>query len=171
MTDHGSTTDGGEESRHDRDPGEFSRTDGGEFEAESDESARPSRVLQVIDAIYYALGIVVLTVAGSAVLSFAVGAGWNGVKFALFVVGTFAFGIASIQLRPKPAWREERRFSIEPDEETPFQATIQRLPPLSGRLDPAERLSVAARLFLGAIFTLATSFLMEAVLGVGVPTA
>jgi hypothetical protein len=133
--------------------------------------ARSRRVLQLVDALYYALGILLACLLLATGLGYGFGAGLVSVKFWLFVFGIFGFGIGAIQLRPTPAWRDEPRFSIEPDGETAFQAAIQRVPPLRGHpLPPDQRLSVGARLFLGSLLTLATSFLMEVVFGVGVPS-
>jgi len=130
------------------------------------------RLLRVVDALWYALGVALLSLVAALVLTFPLGAGWPAVKLWLFVFGMGAFGLSALELRPTPRWREEPRFSIEPDADTPFQSAVQRVPPLRGNpLAPDERFSTGARLFFGSLLTLATSFLMEAVLGVGVPTA
>jgi hypothetical protein len=128
------------------------------------------RVLRLVDALLYAVGLTVVFALVSAIVSFPAGAGWPGVKFGLFVLGLLAFGVAALELRPTPRWRDDPRFSLDTDDETWFQGLIQRVPPLrSNPLSPDERFSTGARLFLAGILTLATSFLMEAVLGVGVP--
>jgi hypothetical protein len=128
------------------------------------------RLLQVVDALLYAVGLTLVLALVSALVSFATGAGWPGVKFGLFVLGLFVFGVAALDLRPTPRWRDEPRFSLDGDEETWFQGRIQQIPPLRGNaLPPDERFSTGAKLFLAGVVTLATSFLMETVLGVGVP--
>lgn len=131
---------------------------------------RGGRLLRLADAVLYALVLTAALAAVSIVVSFPLGGGWVGVKLLLFVFGLLVFGVGSLQLRPAPPWREERRFSLETDEETRFQALVHRLPPLRWRdLPPEERWSVALRLVLAGLSTLGLSFLLEAVFGVGVP--
>lgn len=130
------------------------------------------RILRVVDALLYAVGVTVVLTVVSALVSLATGAGWPGVKFGLFVLGLFVFGVAALDLRPTPRWRDEPRFSLDSDEETWFQEHLQRVPPLRGNaLPPEERFSTGAKLFLAGVLTLGTSFLMETVLGIGVPAA
>lgn len=128
------------------------------------------RILRVVDALLYAVGLTLVLALVSALVSLPTGAGWTGVKFGLFVLGLFVFGVAALDLRPTPRWRDEPRFSLDGDGETWFQGRLQRIPPLRGNtLPPEERFSTGAKLFVAGVLTLATSFLMETVLGIGVP--
>ncbi|HET7323099.1 MAG TPA: hypothetical protein VFJ06_02080 [Halococcus sp.] len=125
---------------------------------------------KALDALVYAVTWVAVLVAISALVSFLVGSGWVGVKYVLFFVGFFLFGISALQLRPKPAWkREDDEEPSERREETRFQAFVQRIPPL-GRygLPPDERLPPAAKLFVASVLALLVSFVMETGFGVAV---
>lgn len=126
------------------------------------------RLRQALDALVYAIAFVTVLVALAAVVSFPVGGGWVGVKFALFFVGFFLFGLSAFQLRPTPPWKEDENDTSDGErDETRFQAAVQRLPPL-GRygLAPDDRLSPAAKLFLASVVVLLVSYVMEAGFGV-----
>ena len=126
------------------------------------------RLRQALDALVYAIAFVTVLVALAAVVSFPVGGGWVGVKFALFFVGFFLFGLSAFQLRPTPPWKEDESDTSDGErDETRFQAAVQRLPPL-GRygLAPDDRLSPAAKLFLASVVVLLVSYVMEAGFGV-----
>lgn len=126
------------------------------------------RLVRALDALVYGLAVTAVLVVVSAAISFPLGGGWPGVKNLLFVLGFALFGLASFQLRPTPPWREEDAATDE-RRETRFQTAVQAVPPLRWYdLPPDDRLLTPARLFLGSVLTLAVSFLMEAVLGVGV---
>jgi hypothetical protein len=124
------------------------------------------RLRQTLDALVYSLVFVAVLVALAAAVSFPLGAGWVGVKFALFFVGFFLFGLSALRLRPTPPWKDEDPASDDRDESR-FQAVVQRLPPL-GRygLAPEERLPPPAKLFVASVLVLVTSFVMEAGFGV-----
>lgn len=125
------------------------------------------RARQALDALVYAIAWVAVLVAVSAVVSFPVGGGWVGVKFVLFFVGFFLFGLSAFRLRPTPPWKDDNGGTSGEREETRFQAFVQRLPPL-GRygLAPDERLSTAAKLFVASVLALLVSFVMETGFGV-----
>lgn len=127
------------------------------------------RARQALDVLVYAVAVTAAFVAASALVSFPVGSGWVGVKFALFFLGFFLFGISTFQLRPKSSWKRDDEEPDTPDErtETGFQALVQRIPPL-GRygLPPDDRLSPAAKLFAASLFVLLVSFVMETTFGV-----
>jgi hypothetical protein len=124
------------------------------------------RARQALDVLMYAVVWVATLVAVSAVVSFPLGGGWVGVKYVLFFVGFFLFGLSALRLRPTPPWKDDRETSGE-REETRFQAFVQRLPPL-GRygLAPDERLSAATKLFIASVLSLVFSYLLETVFGI-----
>ena len=131
----------------------------------------PLLVLKLLDLCLYGLTVAVVLICAATVASFALGAGWGGSKYLLFVVGFLLFGLGAIGMRPKGAWKddddddESRRVSS--DDETRFQAFVQALPPLRWyELDPDDRLSLAAKLFVGSLLVLGTSFVMETAFGV-----
>jgi hypothetical protein len=130
------------------------------------EQARRAR--QALDVLMYAVVWVATLVAASAVVSFPLGGGWVGVKYTLFFVGFFLFGLSALQLRPTPPWkRDGSEMTSGEREETRFQAFVQRLPPL-GRygLAPDERLPAAVKLFVASVLALLVSFVMETSFGV-----
>ncbi|EMA42731.1 DUF7555 family protein [Halococcus saccharolyticus] len=133
----------------------------------------PLLVLKLLDLCLYGLTMAVVIICAATVVSFALGAGWGGSKYLLFVIGFLLFGIGSFGMRPKGAWKdddddddgESRRVSS--DDETRLQAFVQAIPPLRWyELDPDDRLSLAAKLFVGSLFVLGTSFVMETAFGV-----
>jgi hypothetical protein len=130
------------------------------------EQARRAR--QALDVLMYAVVWVATLVAVSAVVSFPLGGGWVGVKYVLFFVGFFLFGLSALRLRPTPPWkRDDSEMTSGEREETRFQAFVQRLPPL-GRygLAPDERLSAATKLFIVSVLSLVLSYLLETVFGI-----
>jgi len=142
----------------------------------------PRRGRQVLDALVYAIVVTGVAFVIGAVVSFPLGGGLLGIKYFLFLVGFVLFGYGAFQLRPSRAWKVDKsgdEIEIERNEktgdvvgsreETRFQSSVQRLPPLSRySIPPDERFSPDAKLFLASIAILLTSFLMEAVFGVGV---
>jgi hypothetical protein len=133
-----------------------------------DDRPRPEafRLRQALDALVYAVAFVAALVVLAAVVSVPIGWGWVGVKYALFFVGFFLFGLSTLQLRPTPPWKDEDE-TVDERAETGFQAAVQRLPPL-GRygLAPDERLPPPAKLFVASVLVLLTSFVMETGFGV-----
>jgi hypothetical protein len=124
------------------------------------------RLRQALDALVYAVAFVTVLVALAAVVSVPLGWGLVGVKFALFFVGFFLFGLSALQLRPTPPWKGADEPTDERTE-TRFQAAVQRLPPL-GRygLAPDDRLPPPAKLFVASVLVLLTSFVMETSFGI-----
>lgn len=126
------------------------------------------RLRQALDAFVYAVAFVAVLVALAAVVSVPLGAGWVGVKYVLFFVGFFLFGLSALQLRPTPPWKDEDETTDE-RAETRFQAAVQRLPPLPRYgLAPDERLPPPAKLFVTSVLVLLTSFVMETGFGIAV---
>lgn len=131
----------------------------------------PELLLKLLDLCLYGLTVAVVLVCVSAVVSFALGAGWGGSKYLLFVVGFLLFGVGAIGMRPKGAWKDDgdddESQRVSSDDETRFQAFVQAIPPLRWyELDPDDRLSLAAKLFVGSLLVLGTSFVMETAFGV-----
>ncbi|EMA55062.1 MULTISPECIES: DUF7555 family protein [Halococcus] len=132
----------------------------------------PVLLLKLLDLCLYGLTIAIVLVCVATVVSFAFGAGWGGSKYLLFVIGFLLFGLGAIGMRPKGAWKDDdddddeaRRVSS--DDETRFQAFVQSIPPLRRyELDPDDRLSLAAKLFVGSLLVLGASFAMETVFGI-----
>lgn len=144
-------------------------------------SATGRRARQAVDAVVYAVAVAGVVFGLGLAVGLLAGGGLVTAKFVMFVVGILAFGYATFQLRPDPPWdteeTEEGEIKVtrnEPDgrvmggrDETRFQAAVQRIPPLPWySLPPDERLSVAFKLFLASLATLAGSFVLEAVFGV-----
>lgn len=125
---------------------------------------------QALDAAVYAVVLVAVVVGASAVVSLPVGWGLVGVKYVLFVLGFFLFGVSTFQLRPRPPWKDDDTGeTVGTRDESRFQRLVQRVPPL-GRygLAPDDRLSPAAKRFLSSLLLLAVSFVLETVFGVAV---
>jgi len=130
--------------------------------------------LKLADAVLYA---VVLTAVWSAIflpVSLLLGGDLVGVKWGLFVVGFLTLGVGSFKLRPGKQWREDDEGLIADSRgESQVQRLVDRLPPFRDRVEPPRndhRLSDGLKLLLGAVCMLLTSFLLEAVFGVGVPS-
>lgn len=146
--------------------------------------------LRVLDAVTYAVGLTVVAVAVAVPPGFALWGGPAGVKFGLFLVGFAYFGYASLLLWPSRPPGDAGRDppSDDPDEasepggrppdagreggpgreSTRFERALVGLPPLDRyRIPPSARFSPGAKLMLASLTTLAVSFGMEVVLGVG----
>lgn len=134
-----------------------------------------SRLLRTIDGVVYAVVTTTVTVLLGIALSFGLGGSWTGVKVWLFFAGLFLFGMGTLFLWPRAAWKEgdsaldEMRPSSDDqgDKESPFQRLAIKFVPNSLALPPDERWSDGARLFLTSLLVLGTSYAMEAYLGIG----
>ncbi len=121
--------------------------------------------LRLLDAVAYALVVTALAFAGGALLGFAIGRGWVGAKYVLFVVGFLTFGYASFALRPRPPWKDAD--PAEPgDARRTVEATVANALPRGLRLPPDDRVGIGGKLLLASVLILLASFLMETVLGV-----
>jgi len=130
----------------------------------------------LLDSVVSGLGVAVLTFVPLTVLNFAFGADWVGVKYWLFVVAMLLFGVSLWLLRPDRPWEDD-------DEDTGgaesisadighFEATVHALPPLSwAEIPPDDRASSGLRLFLASTLLFLTSYVMENVFSVCVPSA
>jgi len=111
---------------------------------------------------------VVATVVGVAAGGLAAG-GLGVAKTILFVLGFLLFGLGAIELRPPPAWKDEKRFSLAPSGESRVDRLVRRLPPLNGRAVPAgQRIGRGTKWFAAGLLVLVVSYAMEALLGAGV---
>jgi hypothetical protein len=145
------------------------------------QTTTPKRARQALDAVMYGLAVAAMVFVVGALLGVVLGGGLVTAKFVMFVVGLLMFGYATFQLRPDPPWDTKRTDDgkvkvtkndpggsvVNSRDETKFQATVQRIPPLSRySLPPDDRLSVGAKLFVASLATLAWSFVLETVFGV-----
>lgn len=139
---------------------------------------------RLLDLAGYAVGLTVAVAALLAPASLFAGAGWNGVKFGLFVVGTLCFGYATVLLwpsrpdarrdggRPRPERSrdgrpEAGRTPEGPRTRTRFEAALDRVPPLRWvPLGPADRFHPGTKLYAASLLMLAVSYVMEAAFGV-----
>lgn len=118
---------------------------------------------KLLDTLAYAVALSLVVFLTTTAVSFALGAGWGGVKYLLFVLGFLAFGVGAFLLRPTPAWRDEPL--VQRTGQTPFERAVRRL--LGERaLAPDQQLPTGARLFVAGLLLLAVSFVMESVFGV-----
>jgi FtsH-binding integral membrane protein len=161
--DNGFERDRGHERNRDRGPDHGRNTEGGRGR-----STRRRHWLQVLDALVYSIAVAGLLTLAASVLSVGFGGGLVGAKYLLFLVGFALFAVGAIGMRPTPAWKDGDSAGIVGlGEETRFQGTLHRLPPLRRYdLAPAERLSAGAKLFITSLLVLGTSFVFETVFGV-----
>lgn len=125
----------------------------------------------------YALAVAAVATAGALVLGLISGGGLVHTKIFLFVSGWLLMGYAVVRLWPSdPSEVSKRSGSVDPtgetigavDSGTRFQQTVDRLPPVRWLPQPSPGLQLTdgAKLFLGSVMVLLTSFLMETVFGV-----
>ena len=120
------------------------------------------RARQALDALVYAVAWVVVLAAVAAVVSLPFGDALVGVKFVLFFVGFFIFGVSTFQLRPTPPWKGDEDEPSGEREVTRFEALVQRVSPTERHgLSPDERLSPPAKLFVASVLALCVSYVME----------
>lgn len=132
--------------------------------------------LVCLDAIGYALTVALVTVVVALAASVATGGWLLRTKTLLFLGGFLLMGYATIRLwpsspdGPRGGTTDERGPSTggPPFEETRFQSFVRTLPPLRWLPSPSysRRIAPAGKLFLGSLFVLLASYLMEAVLGI-----
>ncbi|SEW01564.1 DUF7555 family protein [Natrinema salifodinae] len=139
---------------------------------------RSAAVLVGLDALTYALAVAVTTTVGAVVVGVLTGGGLLRAKYLLFGAGFLLMGYATLRLWPASA----TDFDHDADtvtggyddavpaerDETRFQRYVRALPPLRWlRLPPPERrLAPPTKLFVGSVFVLAVSYLLEAVFGI-----
>jgi len=126
------------------------------------------------DAVGYALAVAAVAVVAAVVVGVATGGGLVRAKVLLFVGGWTLLAYATVRLWPRPTGNaestaDERGRSLPGTAEpTRFRAIVRSLPPLRwmGPPPPTRRLRPPAKLFLGAIFVLLASLVMEVAFGV-----
>ncbi|PSQ38330.1 hypothetical protein BRD13_06565 [Halobacteriales archaeon SW_5_70_135] len=167
----GSRTDGRPDERRPRSPADDRRRDSAE-PTETSVPPAPRRLVYAEFALW--VGLLTATLAALAtVVGVTAGgptAGGLGVaKTLLFALGFVLFGLGAIELRPPPAWKEERRFSLAPSGESRVDRLVRRLPPLNGRAIPSDqRVGRGVKWFAAGLLVLVVSYAMETVLGAGV---
>ena len=87
----------------------------------------PLLLLKLLDLCLYGLAVAAVLVCLTAVVSFALGSGWGGSKYLLFVVGFLLFGLGSFGMRPRGAWKDDDdddRLLASNDGESRFGALV-----------------------------------------------
>lgn len=131
------------------------------------------------DALGYALVVTVVATVVAVILGVASGGGLVRAKALLFLAGIALMAYATARLWPSSpgdlegetvaGLRRTPTDSVSPAaDRTRFQAFVRAVPPMRWLPEPPpERGAVpAVKLFLGSLFVLLTSYLMEAVLGI-----
>lgn len=126
-----------------------------------------------IDALAYSVLVALATVSGAVVAGIVSGGGFVRVKVLLFLAGFALMGYATIRLWPSSPSDLEDRSGVGDSvsavaDETRFQSFVQAVPPMRWLRPPppARRMTPAGKLFLGSLFVLLASFLMEIVFGI-----
>ena len=128
-----------------------------------EDPAEVSTPRKLLDTLAYAVALSALVFLATAAVSFALGGGWGGVKYLLFVLGFLALGGGAFFLRPTPPWRDEPL--VQRTGQTPLERAVRRL--LGDRaLPPDQQYPASARVLVAGVLMLATSFVMETVFGV-----
>ncbi|WP_425494380.1 DUF7555 family protein [Natronoglomus mannanivorans] len=124
--------------------------------------------LVCVDAITYALVVTAGATIVALVLGIATGGGFVRAKVILFLGGGLLMAYATIRLWPSSPSDLESDSIPAAHDETRFQSFVQSIPPVRWLQPPPpeHRLTVPGKLFLGSIFVLLASYLMEAVFGV-----
>lgn len=132
----------------------------------SDAPTGPASPASLLDAVSYAVWLTALVAVASSPVSLLVGAGLNGVKFGLFIVGFLCLGYAVLLLR-RATSLHERAGGLRT--ETRFERLVGRLPPMRWYAVPVRaRHQPGTKLFLASVTMLAVSYVMEAVFDIHV---
>ena len=130
---------------------------------------RSETALRFVDLAFWVAAVALVIVAAALALGFATGEGLLGAKYILFVVGFLLFGLGSLGIQPTPPNKEERRLSLDADEETRLEAAIQEVPPLrDGHLPFDRRVGRGVKIFLTSLVVLGVSAILEFGLDVAV---
>jgi hypothetical protein len=131
--------------------------------------------LKLVDAVTYAVAFVAVTSLPLGALELAAFGGLIFTKWALFLIGSAFAMYASFHLRPASPKRRAATAGETPSSDTVGNEPASRLGRAAAALPPArwtdltvqERFSPHAKLLVGALAMLATSWAMEVVFGVG----
>lgn len=125
-----------------------------------------------IDALAYAAVVAGVTLVLALAIGIATGGGVVRAKILLFLAGWLFVGMATVRLWPK----SPRKVALEGDGgtarrtaspgSTRIESLADALPPLRWMRPPTRQLSPATKLFIGGVFVLVISFLLEAVFAV-----
>lgn len=125
------------------------------------------RLGRLVDAAAYAVAVTALVILVSLPLSLLLGAGLTGVKYALFLAGLALLTLSVVRLWPTDPDDVAVTGGQSPADETRFQRAVQRLVAVDAlRVPPRLRLATPYRLLVASLLTMATSFALEALLGV-----
>jgi hypothetical protein len=134
---------------------------------------RNTLLVKVADLFVYVLGVLVAVLLGSTLLAIPLAGTFLIVKYLFFLIGFVLVGYGTALLWPSnPAKRSETGEDRTPDlggDLSPFESVLARL--LSGlddRYPPTERFSPGLKVFLAGCSVLVVSYLMEAILQIGV---
>lgn len=135
--------------------------------------------LVLIGAITYALVVAAITTGVAVVVGTATGGGLVRAKFVLFLAGFLLLAYATVRLWPtSPSDLESGTTGVAGDptgrsvpavpDETRFQTFVQAVPPLRWLPSPPpeRRVTPAGKLFLGSVFVLLVSYLLETAFGI-----
>lgn len=108
-------------------------------------------------------------IAGCAAVAYLFGDGLLTLKYALFVVGFFLFGLGGLAIQPKAKRRDHERITLDTEQAWGIEERLARLPPLCAVAIPfEERVSRNLKLLATSLVVLAVSLALEVVAGVGV---
>lgn len=129
--------------------------------------------LKLLDGLQYAVVLNGVVVAVLAPLTVLATGSLVALKWFLFLFGLPLIGYGPLKLRPALREKDSRsRFHVgDSYASAGFGGHVGRLPPVSlFDPEPTEHLSDGGRILFAGVGAWAVSFLMEAVLGVGVPS-
>lgn len=128
------------------------------------------RALQLIEFLYWVLGVSLGVITISSAIAIVVGGSLVTVKIGLFVIGILLFGIGAIGARPPPAApHKDKLVSPDGDSQTRFEGWIQTLPPLNASpLRYPDRIRRSWKLLVTSFVVLGVSAFMEFGLGIAV---
>lgn len=128
--------------------------------------------LKLLDGLQYGVALVALFSAVVTPLTLLVWDDLVPLKWALFLLGMALLGFGTWKLWPMSAWKNDSRVDLQNSFATDgFGGLVGRLPPVAWfDPEPEDHLSDGGRFLLASLLAYLTSFLLEALLGVGVPT-
>lgn len=122
---------------------------------------------KALDVIVYGFGVTVLVFAVSVVIGWTIVRSWFGVEYTMFLIGWLMLGYSVLRMQRLSSSNRESELKASSDSPPAFQRSLQQLSPLKTRaLTPEETLAPEKKLFVGSIFVLVASIVLEVVLGV-----